>query len=83
MRGRAMRAEVRAGRRGGVERWRRERHARGEGPTQGLGGQGTRGAHGEHGVHGYDVGRVKVQWLVERRRSLPNRRDGICEVPCW
>jgi hypothetical protein len=33
-----MRAEVRAGRRGGVERWRRERHALGRSDSR-LGGQ--------------------------------------------
>jgi hypothetical protein len=35
-RGHAMRGEVRAGRREGVGRRQRKRHARGEGPTQGL-----------------------------------------------
>ena len=30
-----MRGEVQAGMREGVARWRRKRHARGEGPTQG------------------------------------------------
>ena len=34
-----MRGEVRAGRREGVGWWWRERHARGKGPTQGLGGR--------------------------------------------
>eukprot|EP00964_Phaeocystis_antarctica_P018609 scaffold10266_cov58-Phaeocystis_antarctica.AAC.4 len=43
----------------------------GEGPTQGWGGQGTRGAHPEHVAHGRDLGRVKAERLVERRRPLP------------
>jgi hypothetical protein len=65
-----MRAEMQAGRREGVERWRRKRYARG-GSDSRLEGQGTRGAHAEHDVHGFDAGRVKVQRLVERRRALP------------
>ena len=42
-----------------------KRHARGKGPTQGLGAKGTRGAHAEHGVHGRDAGGVEAQrlWL--------------------
>ena len=73
--GHAMRGEVRAGRREGVERWHRKRHAQGR-PVSRLGGQGTRGAHSEHGVHVRDLGGVKAQRLVERRRGLPSRREG-------
>ena len=73
-----MRGEVRSGRREGVGRWRRKRHARGEGPTQGLeAAQGTRGAHEEHLVHVRDLGGVKAQRLVEGRRVLPSRREGM------
>ena len=53
------------------------RHARGEGPGQGLGAKGTRGAHVEHGAHGCDAGGVKAQRLVEGRRVLPSRREGM------
>ena len=49
----------------------------GEGPTQGCGGQGTRGAHVEHVAHGCDAGRVEAQRLVELRRALPSRREGM------
>ena len=40
-------------------------------------GLGTRGAHVEHALHGCDAGRVKTQRLVERRRVLPSRKEGI------
>jgi hypothetical protein len=53
-----------------------KRHARGEGPTQGLGAKGTRGAHSEHVVHGRDAGGVEAQRLVEGR-PLPSRREGM------
>jgi len=43
-----MRGEVRAGRREGVGRRRRKRHARGKARLKAVGGQGTRGAHVEH-----------------------------------
>jgi len=71
--------EVRAGRReglgcGGVAH---KRHARGKGPTQGLGAKGTRGAHLEHAVHVRDAGGVEAQRLVEGRRELPSRREGM------
>jgi hypothetical protein len=42
-----------------------KRHARGCGPTQGLGAKGTRGAHAEHFAHGRDAGGVEAQRLVE------------------
>ena len=72
--------KVRPGRREGVG-WRRpKRRARGEGPTQVHRGQGTRGAHGEHEVHARDLGRVKAERLVERRRALPSRKAGACDV---
>ena len=71
--------EVGAGRREGL--WcgvaAHKRHARGKGPTQGLGAKGTRGAHAEHGAHGCDAGGVEAQRLVEGRRGLPCRREGI------
>jgi hypothetical protein len=39
--------------------WRHDkRHARGKGPTQGLGAKGTRGAHEEHVAHVSDAGGV-------------------------
>ena len=45
-----------------------------------AGGQGTRGAHVEHVVHVRDLGRVKAERLVERRRALPSRKAGVqCE----
>ena len=56
-----------------------KRHARGEGPTQGLGAKGTRGArsaHVEHVAHVRDAGGVKAQRLVEGRCVLPSRREG-------
>eukprot|EP00964_Phaeocystis_antarctica_P138311 scaffold102996_cov48-Phaeocystis_antarctica.AAC.1 len=34
-------------------------------------------AHVEHVFHGCDAGRVEAQWLVERRRVLPSRKEGI------
>ena len=40
-------------------------------------GQGTRGAHGEHGFHGRDLGGVKAERLVECRRGLPSRKEGV------
>ena len=67
-RGHAMRGEVRAGRWEGLGWWWRERHARGKGPTQGLGA----GAHLEHAVQAeHDLGGVKAQRLVELLRVLP------------
>jgi hypothetical protein len=58
--------------------WRHDkRHARGRGLTQRLGAKGTRGAHGEHVAHGRDAGGIKAQWLVEGRRLLPSRREGM------
>jgi hypothetical protein len=67
---------MRASRRGCMGRRRRKRHARGR-PHSRLGGQGTRGAHVEHAPHVRDLGRVKVEWLVERRRVLPSRKEGV------
>jgi hypothetical protein len=54
-----------------------KRHAPGNGLTQGLGAKGTRGAHLEHVAHGRDAGGIKAQWLVEGRRALPSRREGM------
>jgi len=63
---------------GPVVWWRHDkRHARGCGPTQGLGAKGTRGAHLEHAVHARDAGGIKAQRLVEGRRGLPTRREGM------
>ena len=73
--GHAMRGEVRAGRREGVGRRRRKRHAQGR-PDSRREGQGTRGAHVEHGLHVRDLGGVKAQRLVEGIRVLPSRREG-------
>jgi hypothetical protein len=50
-------------------------HARG--PTQGLGAKGTRRAHVEHVAHVCDAGGVEAQRLVEGRRVLPSRREGM------
>jgi len=69
-----MRGEMRAGKREGVRRRRRKRHAR-ETPDLRLGGQGTRGAHGEHGKHVRDLGGVPAQRLVKRKRGLPSRNE--------
>ena len=57
---------------GPVGRRRRKRHAQGWADSR-LGGQGTCGAHLEHGGYGCDLGGVKAQRLVERRRELPSR----------
>ena len=48
-----------------------------------MGGQGTRGAHGEHVTLVRDAGHVEVERLVERRRVLPSRKEGIrCGAKC-
>ena len=62
---------------GGREGTRRQRrHA--WGPTlKRLGAKGTRGAHVEHVSHVRDAGGVEAQWLVEGRRVLPSRREGM------
>ena len=36
-----------------------------------------RGAHGEHVAHARDAGCVEAQRLVEHRRGLPSRKEGI------
>jgi len=61
--------------------WRHDkRHVHWDGLTQGLGAKGTRGAHVEHGVHVRDAGGVEAQRLVEGRRGLPSRGEGMrCE----
>eukprot|EP00964_Phaeocystis_antarctica_P025646 scaffold14435_cov55-Phaeocystis_antarctica.AAC.2 len=42
-----------------------------------------RGAHLEHVAHGRDAGRVEAERLVERRRGLPSRKEGVrCGVRC-
>ena len=41
------------------------------------------GAHPEHVVHARDVGGVEAQRLVERRRALPSRKEGMrCRATC-
>ena len=70
-----MRGEVRAGKREGVGRRRRNRRARG-GPDLRPWGEGTRGAHVEHAPHVRDLGRVEAERLVEHRRGLPSRKAG-------
>jgi hypothetical protein len=71
-----MQGEVRAGRREGVGRRRRRRHARGKARLKAVGGQVTRGAHAEHPPRGRDLGGVKAERLVEGVRSLPSRKGG-------
>eukprot|EP00964_Phaeocystis_antarctica_P038779 scaffold22176_cov50-Phaeocystis_antarctica.AAC.4 len=42
-----------------------------------------RGAHPEHPEHVRDAGRVEAQRLVERRRVLPSRKEGVrCGARC-
>eukprot|EP00964_Phaeocystis_antarctica_P014599 scaffold8064_cov24-Phaeocystis_antarctica.AAC.1 len=50
------------------------------GPEWGSVGRGTRGAHKKHPAQRCDAGRVEAQRLVERRRVLPSRKEGI---RCW
>ena len=68
--------EVRAGRR--ERAWgvvaAHKRHARGW-PDPRLGGM--RGAHVEHVAYVRDAGGVEAQRLVEGRRALPSRREGM------
>ena len=78
-RGRAMqggeRCEPGGGRAWGVVA-AHKRHACGW-PDSMPGGQGTRGAHVEHDAHVRDAGGVEAQRLVEHRRVLPSRREGM------
>ena len=79
----------REGRRCGGERWERgggracgvwwhdKRGMHGDGPNQGLGAKGTRGAHAKHEERGRDAGGVEAQRLVEGRRLLSSRREGM------
>ena len=72
-----MRAEVLAGGRRAV-RWRRRMQcARGRAELEWLGRRARGGAHLEHAAHVFGAGRVKAQRLVERRRLLPSRKEGI------
>eukprot|EP00964_Phaeocystis_antarctica_P065164 scaffold39268_cov62-Phaeocystis_antarctica.AAC.3 len=42
-----------------------------------------RGAHVEHVAHVRDAGCVEAQRLVERRRLLPSRKEGVrCGARC-
>ena len=44
---------------------------------------GMRGAHGKHVEHVRDAGRVEAERLVERRRVLPSRKEGVrCGARC-
>ena len=76
--------------------WRHDkRHARGRGPTQGLGAKGTRGAHVEHAVHVRDAGGVEAQRLgggggdgggsnctsKDLVPSLPYAKEKVCPKP--
>jgi len=70
-----MGCEVRAGRRAG-ERVRGGSDGMHGAPLK-AGGQGTRGAHVEHVGHGRDAGGVEAQRLVEGRRALSSRREGM------
>ena len=79
MRFRGERCELGGGKTWGVVA-AHKRHARGKGPTQGLGAKGTRGAHVEHVAHGRDAGGVKAQRLVEGRRLLPSRKGRACDA---
>ena len=57
----------------------------GEGPTEvrlKAGGQGTRGAHHKHAFHVHHAERVEAQRLVERRRALPSRKEGMRGARC-
>eukprot|EP00964_Phaeocystis_antarctica_P058275 scaffold34558_cov52-Phaeocystis_antarctica.AAC.2 len=46
-------------------------------------GQGVSKAHPEHAGHGRDLGRVEAQRLVEHRRALPSRKEGMrCGARC-
>ncbi len=49
-----------------------------------LGAGHTRGgAHLEHEFHARGAGRVEAQWLVESRRFLPSRKQGVrCRARC-
>eukprot|EP00964_Phaeocystis_antarctica_P052669 scaffold30850_cov73-Phaeocystis_antarctica.AAC.6 len=66
-----MRGVVRAGRREGsavaAARAASRRRAR----------RASGGANVKHVVRGYDAGRIEAQRLVERRRILPSRKQGI------
>ena len=68
--------DVWAGRRERVG-WLRCKERAGEGPKGDHEVRGTGRAHIKHGLHGGDAGRVEAQRLVERRRALPSRKEGI------
>ena len=65
---------------GGRGAWCWKRHARGEGPTRGLGDKARARTHVEHAAHVLDSGRVEVQRPVERRRILPSRGGRACDA---
>ena len=76
---------MRAGRREGVGRSRRKRHARGRPESRLLGGQGTRGAHQEHVAHGRDL-RLEVSklsgWLNARAYCRVEGKGMRCGARC-
>eukprot|EP00964_Phaeocystis_antarctica_P058049 scaffold34414_cov60-Phaeocystis_antarctica.AAC.4 len=73
-----MRPERQAGRGGAAT----QAACTGRAPAEGW-GRGTRGAHPEHVAHVCDAGRVEAQRLVERRRVLPSRKEGMrCGARC-
>ena len=74
-----MRGEVWAGRWGGRgPAVAHERHAWEEGPAvKAGGGLGMRLANVKHVAHVRDTGSVEAERLVERRRPLPSRKEGV------
>ena len=57
----------------------REPMCGGPGRTQGWRAWGG-GARLKHVAHVRDAGRVEAERLVERRRTLPSRKEGICHA---
>ena len=72
-----MRGEVRDGRREGGVATAAHAASRVRFRLEGLWRRARGGAHVEHVLHGCDAGRVEAQRLVERRRLLPSRKEGI------
>ena len=72
-----MRGEVRDGRREGGVATAAHAASRVRFRLEGLWRRARGGAHVEHVLHGCDAGRVEAQRLVECRRVLPSRKEGI------
>ena len=72
-----MRGVVKAGRREGSAAAAARAACRERDRLEWLGRRARGGAHPEHAVHQCDAGRVEAQRLVEHRRFLPGRREGI------